>query len=170
MKEKYFSSKYLILIIIILTCLFIFSTTSLALIPGDFGSANNGPPDGVVDFEDLMIFAPAYNSTPSDSNWKEVCDIAGEGGVLEPDGKIDFEDLMVFAQHYGERERATWTVAVYIDGDNNLDDCAWDDLTELESVSATDEIKIVTQLDPRYRCSGNYRYSITVADQGTSYP
>ena len=104
MKEKYLSYKYLILIIIIFTCLFLFSTTSLALIPGDFGSAEGGPPDGVVDFEDLMIFALAYNSTPSDANWKEVCDIAGEGGVLEPDGKIDFEDLMIFGMNYGEEE------------------------------------------------------------------
>jgi parallel beta-helix repeat protein len=75
---------------------FLFFATSLALIPGDFGSANNGPPDGVVDFEDLMIFAMAYGSTPSDANWNEVCDIAG------PDGVIDFEDLMIFAMHYGE--------------------------------------------------------------------
>ena len=87
--------KYLLLTIILFMCLFSFSSTSLALIPGDFGSANNGPPDGVVDFEDLMIFAMAYGSTPSDSNWNEVCDIY-------PDDKIDFEDLMIFAMHYGE--------------------------------------------------------------------
>ncbi|PKP59793.1 hypothetical protein CVT91_06160 [Candidatus Atribacteria bacterium HGW-Atribacteria-1] len=69
---------------------------------GDFGSANNGPPDCKVDFEDLMIFAMAYGSTSSDPNWNPVCDIAGLGGVLIPDGVIDFEDLMIFAMHYGE--------------------------------------------------------------------
>jgi len=68
---------------------------------GDFGSANNGPPDCVVDFEDLMIFALAYGSIPSDSNWNPVCDIACPGGLI-PDGVIDFEDLMIFAMHYGE--------------------------------------------------------------------
>jgi hypothetical protein len=68
---------------------------------GDFGSANGGPPDCIVDFEDLMIFALAYGSTPSDANWNPVCDIANPGG-LTPDGVIDFEDLMVFAMHYGE--------------------------------------------------------------------
>jgi uncharacterized protein YjdB len=68
---------------------------------GDFGSANNGPPDCKVDFEDLMIFALAYGSTPSDGNWNPVCDITGPDGPA-PDGVIDFEDLMVFAMHYGE--------------------------------------------------------------------
>ena len=72
------------------------------LLIGDFGSANGGPPDCIVDFEDLMIFALAYGATPSDSNWNLVCDIAGEGGVLELDGVIDFEDLMVFAMNYGK--------------------------------------------------------------------
>jgi hypothetical protein len=51
-------------------------------------------------------------------------------------------------------EGTKWTIMVYMDGDNNLDDCAWDDLMELESVSSTDEIKIVTQLDAYYSCSG----------------
>ena len=69
---------------------------------GDFGSANNGPPDCKVDFEDLMIFALAYGATPSDANWNPVCDIASLSGSLVPDGIIDFEDLMVFAMHYGD--------------------------------------------------------------------
>ena len=56
MNKKQFSSKYIIYIIILFNCLFLFSFPSLALIPGDFGSANNGPPDGIVNFEDLMIF------------------------------------------------------------------------------------------------------------------
>ena len=90
------------MIIIPFMCLFLFSTPSFALIPGDF----NG--DGQVQFEDLMIFALAYGSTPSDANWNPVCDIASAGGVLSPDGVIDFEDLMIFALHYGECE--DWVV------------------------------------------------------------
>jgi len=66
------------------------------LLIGDFGSANGGLSDCIVDFEDLMIFAMAYDSTPADANWNPICDIAGPYGV------IDFEDLMVFAMHYGE--------------------------------------------------------------------
>lgn len=50
MKQKY------LLLSMILFIFSVFSATSLTLIPGDFGSANNGPPDGCVDFEDLMIF------------------------------------------------------------------------------------------------------------------
>jgi len=95
--------KYLLLTIILFVFLFLFSTPSLALIPGDFGSADNGPPDGVVDFEDLMIFALAYGSIPVDTNWNPLCDIAGQGSPT-PDGIIDFEDLMIFAMHYAERE------------------------------------------------------------------
>ena len=71
-------------------------------LPGDFGGPNNGPPDGAIDFEDLMIFAMAYGTTPADANWNPVCDIASDGGVLGPDGVVDFEDLMIFAMHYGE--------------------------------------------------------------------
>ena len=67
---------------------------------GDFGGPD-GFPDCIVDFEDLMIFALAYGSTPSDANWNPVCDIVGPGGPT-PDGVIDFEDLMIFAMHYGE--------------------------------------------------------------------
>ena len=69
---------------------------------GDFGSSNNGPPDCVVDFEDLMIFAMAYGSTSASSNWNEACDIAGPSGSTTPDGVIDFEDLMIFAMNYGK--------------------------------------------------------------------
>ena len=88
--------------IFLLAFILLFSTTSLALIPGDFGSAGGGPPDGVVDFEDLMIFAMAYGSTPADSNWNPVCDIAGPNGSTTSDGCIDFEDLMIFAMNYGK--------------------------------------------------------------------
>jgi len=87
--------KYILLSLILFVFLILFSFPSLALIPGDFGSTGGGPPDGVVDFEDLMIFAMAYGSTPPDANWNPLCDIY-------PDDKIDFEDLMIFAMHYGE--------------------------------------------------------------------
>jgi len=117
--------KYLLFSIILSVFLILFFTTSLALIPGDFGSSNNGPSDGVVDFEDLMIFAMAYGSTLSDSNWNPICDIAGPDGKLTPDGVIDFEDLMVFAMHYGEEETIvpdytkglSWAGAVEFDGE-----------------------------------------------------
>lgn len=96
--------KYILLSLILFFFLFLFSFPSLALIPGDF----NG--DGQVQFEDLMIFALAYGSTPDDDNWNSVCDIASAGGVQEPDGVINFEDLMIFALHYGETTILSGTV------------------------------------------------------------
>jgi len=143
--------KYLLLIIILFMCLFLFSTTSLALIPGDFGSAGGGPPDGVVDFEDLMIFAMAYGSTPSDANWNPLCDIY-------PDDKIDFEDLMIFAMNYGKRE-VTGVVAVawtYHESEsiNHLINVLW------EAYSGSDGYKVyrivngVTEEIPIYFGSG----------------
>jgi hypothetical protein len=102
MKKNYLLSTMILSVFLIL-CF----TTSLALIPGDFGSAGGGPPDGCVDLEDLMILTEAYGSTSSDSNWNSACDIAGPDGTLTPDGVIDFEDLMVFAMHYGECDEDT---------------------------------------------------------------
>ena len=149
--------------IFLLAFILLFSVTSFALIPGDFGSAGGGPPDGVVDFEDLMIFAMAYGSTPADANWNPLCDIY-------PDDKIDFEDLMIFAMHYGEREPATWTVMVYMDGDNNLEFWAWDILDMMESVGSTTEVNMVVQLDPYDDCTGTFRYHVTGVEEGTAYP
>ena len=114
MKKNYHFTLWYLGIIILFSCLIIFNITSLTLIPGDFGSANSGPPDGCVDFEDLMIFAMAYGSTPSDANWNPLCDIAGLGGSLTPDGVIDFEDLMIFAMHYGECSTDTYTLTTSV--------------------------------------------------------
>ena len=81
--------KKTILILFLFLSLLLFSFTSLAQIPGDFNE------DGKVDFDDLMIFALAYGSTPSSSNWDARCD-------LHPDNHINFEDLMIFAMNYGK--------------------------------------------------------------------
>ena len=161
--------KYLLLSMALFFFLILFSTTSFALIPGDFGSADNGPPDGCVDFEDLMIFAMAYGSTPSDPNWNPICDIAGPSGSLIPDGTIDFEDLMIFAMHYGECEKAAWTVMVYMDGDNNLENSAWNDLSEMESVGSKNNVNMLVQLDP-YNDSKTYRYYVTGTEEGFVSP
>jgi Leucine-rich repeat (LRR) protein len=98
--------KKTILILFLFASLLLFSSTSLAHIPGDFNL------DGQVDFEDLMIFALAYGSTPSSSNWDTRCD-------LHPDNHIDFEDLMLFAMNYGKvyepEEGITEVVSAQID-------------------------------------------------------
>ncbi len=43
----------------------------------------------------------------------------------------------------------SWTILVYMDGDNNLDLAALDDLEEMKAVGSSDYIKIVVQLDLR---------------------
>jgi len=102
MKEKCLPCKYLLLIIILFTCLFIFSTPSFTLIPGDFGGAG-GAPDGVVNFRDLLILAEAYRSTPSDPNWNPVVD-------TNFDNVINFRDLLVLAMYYRETTILNGTV------------------------------------------------------------
>lgn len=42
---------------------------------------------------------------------------------------------------------ARWTVLVYLDGDNNLEPDALDDMREMARVGSSDELKIVVQLD-----------------------
>jgi len=98
--------KYLFISGLLLIFILFFTFPSLALIPGDF----NG--DGFVEFEDLMLLAMAYGSTPDDDNWNAACDIAGAGGVQEPDGVVDFEDLMIFAMHYGDEEEIVFDHAM----------------------------------------------------------
>ncbi|MBU7014057.1 MAG: hypothetical protein HXS52_01730 [Theionarchaea archaeon] len=42
---------------------------------------------------------------------------------------------------------ANWTVMVYMDGDNNLEPSAIDDLNEMEAVGSTSKVNIVVQID-----------------------
>jgi hypothetical protein len=129
MKKNYLLGSTILFIFI---CLVLFSSPSLALIPGDFNS------DGQVQFEDLMIFALAYGSTSSDANWNPVCDIASAGGVLEPDGVVDFEDLMVFALHYGEEEDDLAAALVQVQANTTITgDTEYTDADDYEAFTAT---------------------------------
>ena len=139
--------KCLLLNIIIFVFLLLFFATSFALIPGDFGSAGGGPPDGCVDFEDLMIFAMAYGSTPADANWNPLCDIY-------PDDKIDFEDLMIFAMNYGKRE-VTGVVAeawTYHESENinHLINVFWDAYSGADGYKVYRIVNGVTEEIPIY--------------------
>ena len=42
---------------------------------------------------------------------------------------------------------ACWTVMVYLDGDNNLEPAAIDDLNEMEAVGSTNKVNVVVQFD-----------------------
>jgi len=66
-----------------------------------------------------------------------------------------------------------WTVMVYLDGDNNLESAAVDDLNEMEAVGSTSKVNIVVQFDrsPGYdNTNGNWentkRYYVTKDPNG----
>lgn len=79
---------------------------------GDFGRDDNNNiatdrGDGVIDFNDLMLFALAYwSKRGEDDAYRTKFDIGptNDGGgyfaMPSPDGDIDFEDLVVFAIGY----------------------------------------------------------------------
>jgi hypothetical protein len=160
------------IISIFFICLFNLSSFSATCdLPGDFvGHMGDPTPDGKVDFNDLMVFATAYGSQTGDPNWNAICDICGYLGDPDPDGKINFDDLMVFATNYGKVCPTTWTVMVYMDGDNNLEYYEWLILERMESVGSTEEVNIVAQVDPYDDCAGTYRYYITGVEKGSEYP
>jgi hypothetical protein len=43
--------------------------------------------------------------------------------------------------------QSSWTVMIYMDGDNNLESAAIDDVNELEAIGSSTEVNIVVQLD-----------------------
>lgn len=50
-----------------------------------------------VDIYDIVLCANAYGSTPPDSHWDPLCDLA------EPYGTIDIFDIIIIAISYGEQ-------------------------------------------------------------------
>jgi len=55
--------------------------------------------------------------------------------------------------------KAKWTVLMYYDGDNNLDDYMIDDFNDIASVGSTRDVSIAVQID--HASSGAYRYFVT---------
>jgi hypothetical protein len=51
--------------------------------------------DGKVNLQDLVIFAKAYGSKPSDTNWNPNAD-------LDSNGVVGLTDLVILATHYGQ--------------------------------------------------------------------
>ncbi|MCD6232546.1 T9SS type A sorting domain-containing protein [Candidatus Aerophobetes bacterium] len=63
-----------------------------------------------------------------------------------------------------------WTIMVYIDGDNDLEDAAWDDLEEMETVGSISGVNVVVQLDDWQNDTETWRYLISGADMGADKP
>ncbi|MGC1120471.1 MAG: clostripain-related cysteine peptidase [Candidatus Methanofastidiosia archaeon] len=69
--------------------------------------------------------------------------------------------------------QSSWTVMIYMDGDNNLESAAIDDMNELEAIGSSAEVNIVVQLDRIVDCdstNGDWtttrRYYITQDPNG----
>ena len=60
----------------------------------------------------------------------------------------------------------TWTVMVYLDGDNNLETYALEDLAEMESVGAIDGVNVIVMMDTLTLIEGVHWY---VIDDDTSH-
>lgn len=66
----------------------IFLYDQVVSIPSDFNA------DGVVDFADFLIFAAAYGSRQTDSNFNASLD-------LDLNGDVGFSDFLIFAAAFG---------------------------------------------------------------------
>ena len=53
-----------------------------------------------------------------------------------------------------------WTIMIYVDGDNDLDPYAIQNINSMELVGSTDKVKIIVQYDS-YGYAGARRYYIT---------
>src|SRR6059058_2509663 len=58
-------------------------------------------------------------------------------------------------------EKKSWTIAVYMAGDNNLDPNAYLDLKEMKRVGSTADINIVAQVDSESAGSKTTRYALS---------
>jgi len=134
---------------------------------------DNGEKAWSINFDDMTTSQANYNqdgtATPLiDAHsylWESRgfgYDASGNINAISWSGNWDFT--------YQGTTAKDWTVMIYIDGDNNLDSYAWDDLSEMESMGgSTDEINIVTQVDTDGD-NGTYRYYITGAEEGSGPP
>jgi len=55
--------------------------------------------------------------------------------------------LMLFAVNGVMAQNASWTIMVYIEGDNNLEGDALADIQEMEQIGSSDEVNIIVQID-----------------------
>ena len=60
-----------------------------------------------------------------------------------------------------QKTKKSWTVAVYMAGDNNLDPNAYLDLKEMKRVGSTADVNIVAQVDSLSAGSKTTRYQLT---------
>jgi len=85
--------------------------------------------------------------------------VASEGNAF--DNLTDVNETITEAnKSINTNSAANWTFMVYLDGDNNLEDSAIDDLNEMELAGSTDEVNIIVLLDLLEE-NGSWVYYVT---------
>ncbi|MCH7820248.1 MAG: T9SS type A sorting domain-containing protein [Candidatus Marinimicrobia bacterium] len=121
-----------------------FTWTFLTPLVADYDFSNT------IDFEDLAVFASAWNSDPQDLS-KEIGPATGTVPNLTPlaDGKLDFEDLVVFLQ------MGTWS------SQNSLSKLS-KNINASKIATLNDYIKIE---DPKYASNGITKLKIKTTQE-----
>jgi hypothetical protein len=57
--------------------------------------------------------------------------------------------------------KATWTVMVYMAGDNNISDRCIDNIKQMQQIGSTDDVNVLVQFDPKKEGVKTKRYRIT---------
>lgn len=99
-------------------------------LPG-FGWFDDEPNDGKVGQDDTGALGPedTQAGTGDDDSPGNGTDTGEDGGEVPP------------------LPLADWTVMVFLNGDNDLEEWALDDMNEMESVGSTDRVNVIAQLD-----------------------
>jgi hypothetical protein len=85
----------------------------------------------------------SFNQLPTGTYYAQV---TGVDGVTNPEYSLSF-NAPVQQIINNTPSDATWTILVYIAGDNNLDAAALKDINEMESVDLPSNVKVVVQVD-----------------------
>ncbi|HOV22294.1 MAG TPA: clostripain-related cysteine peptidase [bacterium] len=64
--------------------------------------------------------------------------------------------LFVFFSFFSEATISKWTIMIYLDGDNNLEEYALDDFLEMSEISSDENVNIVVQFDRISRYDSSY--------------
>jgi hypothetical protein len=101
-----------------------------------YGKINN--PN--LDKGDFVFRASKTSTAPNDLNYDPdawLATVKNKRAIIETDTTAKNEKYTT----------DDWTILVYLDGDNNLEEFAIDDLNEMESVQLPDNINVIVQID-----------------------
>jgi len=100
-------------------------------------------------------------SSPYEYNWNTTTVSNGNHTIMAKayDNANNIGTASITVNVQNPTSQAKWTFMVFMNGDNNLEYYANQDLTEMSSVGSTNDVNIIVQLD-RYSQTGAWRYKI----------